>query len=676
MNYEHLFTPLRIGAMTVPNRLVMAPHGMVFPAGYGSGVERVIDYHVERAKGGVGLMVMSNFLTLPSSRVLASWNDHLSTTALGNLDVANDAALLPAYRRLIERVHAHGTRFVSQLNASGRQLHAPGGVGFGLPLMAPSPLPCRKLQEIPKEMTVADIEEYVATFAEAAINIREAGGDGVELFAAQGYLLSEFLSPRVNLRTDRYGGTFENRLRFLSDIVDAIRHRVGRDFVVGVRLNADDDESGGIDLAAAIRVAQALHARGDVDYLNVSGMTASRYPGWIADIESPVALFATQAGAIRAAVDGLPVCVVSRVATAAEAEAVLAAGHADLVGMARALISDPELPNKARAGREDETRYCTFSNQACLQGLDRGRGVGCVHNVAVGREAQLGTGSMRPAASPQRVAVVGGGPAGMAAARVAHARGHAVTLFERSDQLGGQNRMTARVASRRGFVEVTRWQETMLRKSDVELRLDCTVDAAMLLAMGFDAIVLATGSTPSRDGRSSFHDGDERFDAGTATDRVFTPWDVFERPQAIGARVVVVDEDPHYAGTAVAEHLADGGHAVRLVSPHLHAGSSLHVYHLPALYRRLAAKGIAVTPHVVPLTFAGRTLTMRDRFGGDARSFDDVDAVVLSIGNRADRTLFDALDGRVPVLHAIGDCLAPRQIEHAIVDGERVGWML
>jgi len=676
MTYEHLFTPLRIGSMTVRNRLVMAPHGMVFAAGYGSGVDRVIDYHVERAKGGVGLMVMSNFLTLPSSRRLASWGDALATTPLGNLDVANDTTLLPAYRRLIERVHAHGTRFVSQLNASGRQLHAPGGVGFTLPLMAPSPQSCRKLQEIPKEMTVADIEEYVATFADAAFNIREAGGDGVELFAAQGYLLSEFLSPHVNLRHDRYGGSFDNRLRFLSEIVEAIRARLGRDFVVGVRMNADDDEPGGLDLAAATRVAQALRARGDVDYLNVSGMTASRYPGWIADIESPTAHFAAHAGAIRVAVDGMPVCVVSRIATAAEAEAVLAAGQADLVGMARALISDPELPNKARAGREDETRYCTFSNQACLQGLDRGRGVGCVHNVAVGREAQLGVGTMRPAASSKRIAVVGGGPAGMAAARIADARGHAVTLFERSDRLGGQNRMTARVASRRGFVEVTRWQETMLRRSGVALRLECAVDADALLAMGFDAIVLATGSTPSRDGRSSFHDGDERFAADAAADRVFTTWDVFERPDAIGARVVVVDEDPHYAGTAVAEYLADTGHAVRLVSPHLHAGSSLHVYHLPALYRRLAAKGIAVTPHVVPLVFDGRTLTMRDRFGAAVLRFEDVDAVVLSIGNRADRTLFDALDGRVPELHAIGDCLAPRQIDHAIVDGERVGWML
>lgn len=661
--------------MTIPNRLVMAPHGMVFAAGYGSSIDRVIDYHVERAKGGVGLIVMSNFITLPSSRGLASWGGNLATTSLGNLDVANDTTLLPAYSRLIEGVHAHGTCFVSQLNASGRQLYSPGAVSFGLPLLAPSALPCTKLQEIPKQMELADIEEYVQTFAAAAANIREAGGDGVEIFAAQGYLLSEFLSPNANRRTDRYGGSLENRMRFLEEIVHAIRRRSGRDFVVGVRLNADDHEIGGLDLASATCAAQRLHASGLVDYLNVSGMTARLYPGWIADIESPEAHFAEHSGVIRSAVEGMPVCVVSRIGTAARAEAVLAAAQADMVGMARALISDPELPRKAMQNREDETRYCTYSNQACLMGLDRGRGVGCVHNVAVGREAQIGIGRMRPAPHAKRVAVIGGGPAGMAAARVANERGHAVTLFERRDRLGGQNLMTAQVASRRGFAEVTRWQETMLRKSTVELRLGVDVAVDDLLGSEFDAIVLATGSLPQSDGRSSYHAFGERFDAAETQD-VFTVWDVFDRPIDIGSSVVVFEEDPHYAGMAVAEHLADTGHRVRLVSPHVHAGSSLHVHHLPNLYRRLAAKAIEVIPHGVPLRLAGRALHLRDRFTGAERVLSEVDAVVLSIGNRADTTLYDALVGTVTELHAIGDCLAPRQIDHAILDGERVGWML
>ena len=675
MKHERLFTPLKVGAMTVPNRLVMAPHGMVFAPGYGSGVDRVIDYHVERAKGGVGLIVMSNFLSLPSSRALATWGGNLSTTPLGNLDVADDATLLPAYRRLIAGVHAHGTRFVAQLNASGRQLYAPGAVAFGLPLLAPSALPCRKLQEIPKAMEIADIEAYVATFVAAAVNIQEAGGDGVELFAAQGYLLSEFLSSDTNRRTDRYGGSLENRMRFLDEIIDATRKRVGRDFVVGVRINADDFEPGGLDLAEATQGARRLQDGGLVDYLNVSAMTASRYPGWIADIEAPDGHFAPLSAAIRDAVPGLPVCVVSRIATAGQGEAILASGAADLIGMARALISDPELPNKARAGRDDEVRRCTYSNQACLQGLDRGRGVSCVHNVAVGREAQIGIGRLRPAGRARRVAVVGGGPAGMAAARIAHERGHRVTLLERDTRLGGQNRMTAAVSSRRGFAEVTRWQELMLRKSTVDLRLGVDVDADLLARSDFDAVVTATGSTPRRDGHSSFHDHGEALQTDDSA-RLFTVADVFAPEAAIGPHVAVIEEDPHYAGTAVAEYLADRGHRVTIVTPHLHAGSSLHVYHLPNLYQRLATKGIAVVPHAVALRVDGDRLWMRDRFTRATRALSPVDAVVVSIANEADNALYRALDGRVAELHAIGDCLAPRQIEHAILDGERVGWML
>lgn len=675
MKHERLFSPLRIGAMTVRNRLVMAPHGMVFAAGYGSGVDRVIDYHVERAKGGVGLIVMSNFLSLPSSRVLATWGGNLATTPLGNLDIADDATLLPAYRRLIAGVHAHGTRFVAQLNASGRQLYAPGAVSFGLPLMAPSALPCRKLQEIPKEMEVADIEEYVQTFVAAAANIREAGGDGVEVFAAQGYLLSEFLSPNANLRMDRYGGSLENRMRFLEEIIDAIRKCIGREFVVGVRINADDCEPGGLDLAQSTLIARRLEDAGKVDYLNISAMTASRYPGWIADIDAPEAHFAPLAAAIKKAVPRLPICVVSRIATAEQGETILASGAADLVGMARALISDPELPNKARDGRDDEVRRCTYSNQACLQGLDRGRGVSCVHNVAVGREAQIGIGRMRNAERSRRVAIVGGGPAGMAAARIAHERGHRVTLFERDTQLGGQNRMTAAVRSRRGFAEVTRWQELMLRKSAVDLRLGVEVDADFLVSLDFDTVVTATGSVPLRDGHSSFHDHGESLEVREPA-RVFTVCDVFTRREAIGAHVVVIEEDPHYAGTAAAEHLADQGHRVTIVTPHLHAGSSLHVYHLPSLYERLGRKGVAVIPHTVALRVDAESLLVRDRFTRTTQTLLTVDAVVVSIANQADDGLYRALVGRVAVLHAIGDSVAPRQIDHAIVDGERVGWML
>ena len=671
--YPRLFSPLTIGSITLRNRIVMAPHGVIFAGGYGPGADRVVDYHIERAKGGAGLLVMSNFLMLPSWCELASWGGNLKTSPLGNLDLANDESMLPAYRRLVDGVRGNGARFISQLNASGRQLHSPGVINFGIPLLAPSAIPCPKTREIPREMTRCDIDEYIQVFADASANMLAAGADGVEVFAAQGYLISEFLSPNANHRSDAYGGLLINRMRFLLEIIQAIRSRVGRDFVVGVRLNSDDYEEGGVDLPMAREIAGTLAQTGLVDYFNISGMTNSLFPGWIGDINAPEAQFAGRAGAIKAAVD-LPVCVASRIESAEQAEGILEAGQADMIGMARALISDPELPNKARLGRSEDVRKCTYSNQTCLINYERGRGVGCVHNVAVGKEAQLGIGTMRAAPRRKTVGIVGGGPAGLAAARIAAERGHTVTLFERATQLGGQNRMAATVKSRIGLAEVTRWQEHMLRKTGATIALGTSVDAGMLLAMGFDAIVLATGSVPSRDGYSTFRASGSPL-PGAEQAHVFTSWEAFSRLDETGYRVIVIEEDPHFAGTAVAEHLAANGRSVHMITPHVHCGSQLPVNFVPDMYRRLAAQAIRMSPNTLVLSVTAESALCQDRYTLKEWR-EPIDSVILATGNRVEDTLQKALQGRHPEVHCIGDCLAPRQLDHAIVDGERIGWML
>lgn len=673
--YRRLFTPLTIGSMTVPNRIVMAPHSVAFTPGYGGAIDRVIDYHVERARGGAGMIVMSNFLFLPSWRKLASWGGEVPASPLGTLDVISDPELIPSYRRLAEGVHSYGAKFISQINASGRQLHPPGTKNFAVPLFAPSALPCPRLREIPKEMEVADIEEFVATFAASARNLREAGGDGVELFAAQGYLLHEFLSLSTNKRTDRYGGSLENRMRFLMEGLRAIRKAVGTDLVVGVRLNASDDLAGGIDLSMAKEIVTVVKDSGLVDYINVSGLTSAQYPGWIADMTIEPAQFAANAGEIRAIARGLPICVVSRISSPEEAENILATGQADMVGMARALIADPEWPNKARAGLGQDIRKCTYSNQSCLMGLLQGKGMGCVHNPAVGRERHLGIGTMRPAARPKRVAVVGGGPAGMATARVAAERGHNVTLFEKADRLGGQNLMTQAIATRSAFGEVTRWQEHMLRKSNVAIHLRHDVTAAELISRGFDAVIMATGSVPRRSGYSSYL---PEVDAmpGVEQENVFTIWDVFHQPAKIGRNVLLIDDDTHLSGTFVAEHLADNGRTVTIATPHLNAAPELHPNHVPDVYRRLGPKRVRVMPNTVVLAIDGNVVRCRDRYSFEEHRIEGVDSVVLAMGNHASRDVYDELHGKVAELQAVGDCLSPRRIEDAILDGERAAWML
>lgn len=675
MSFERLFTPLSIGSMTIPNRIVMAPHGVSFLSGYGSGVERVINYHIERARGGAGLIVMSNFLMPEAWRKLGSWGGNLSTTPFGNLDLVSDTALIPSYRAIAEGVHSFGAKFVSQLNASGRQHYSPGMASFGIPLWAPSPLPCPKTGQIPKEMEAEDIEEYIDIYAKAAMNMQEAGADGVEVFAAQGYLLHEFLSPATNKRSDQYGGSLENRMRFLNEVIDAIRKAVGSDFVVGVRMNGDDFSADGITPLIAQEIAKTLAARGLVDYLNVSGMTYAQYPGWIADMTTQDAPFADAAGRIKKAVPHMPICVVSRIGSPELAEDILATGNADMIGMVRALISDPELPNKARRGDSPGIRRCTYSNQSCLMGLDSGRGVGCLHNVAVGREAQLGIGRMRPAPRGKRVVVIGGGPAGMAAARVSIERGHDVTLIEKDGRLGGQNLMTASMAHRKGFGEVTRWQEHMLRRSTATLQLgsEATVDG--VIALQPDAVIVATGSVPLRTGRSRFRP-EVGFLPGVDQDNVFTVWDVFRQLDAIGRNVVIIDEDPHLSGAYVAEYLAGLGRTVRILTPQIHPAHGLHVNFVPDLYRRLGPLGVVVSVNSLATAIEGRQLQYKDRYSGKKGSIKDVDSVILAMGNEVENRLYRELKSKVPEIHAVGDCVAPRRIDDAILDGERSAWML
>ena len=673
--YPYLAAPLKVGTMTLRNRFVMAPHNVTFLSGYGNLVDRIIDYHVERARGGVAMIVMSNFVLPASWRSIGSWGDTLPLTPLGGLDTASDPALIPSYKRLADRLHEHGAKFVSQLNATGRQYWSPGQVNYGIPLWAPSALPCPKLKQIPKQMDEGDIREFVQAFAQSATNMREAGADGVEVFAAQGYLLSAFLSPNSNQRQDRYGGDLENRMRFLIEVLQAVRSAAGRDFAVGVRMNGDDFTPGGIDLAAACEIAGRLRQSGLVDYLNVSGMTSLQYPGWIADISSPDAMFADLSGTIRKAAPGLPVCVVSRIGSPDVAERVIASGQADMVGMARALISDPEFPNKTLRGEAEDIRRCTYSNQSCIMGHSQGRGVGCVHNVAVGKEALLGIGSLKAAPRRKKVVVVGGGPAGMAAARIAAERGHDVTLYEKDQTLGGQNRMTAMIDSRRGFGEVTRWLDRQLRKQRVEFLLGTAATAPMILERAPDAVIVAAGSVPRRTGFSSQRP-DVMTMPGVDLPHVRTILEVFGDPGRIGDKVVLIDEDPHMAGIFVAEHLADQGRAVEVVTSQFHAGNGIHINFIPDVYRRLRRKGVVITPNTSVLAITPDGVDLADGFTGVERRTGMVDTVILAMGNEARNDLHLALNGKVPELHAVGDCVAPRKLDDAILDGERAGRMV
>ncbi len=671
--FKLLFSPLKIGPMTIRNRIVSPAHGVIFEPGHGEMNDRIISYMVERAKGGVGMMIKSNYVTPSSWDSKGSWGGEVPVTGNGTFSRCNDDSLISEFARLATEVHRHGAKILSQLNAAGRQ----GAMdpSYRMPLWAPSALPCPVNRHIPKEMEVEDIQDYVEAFAHGARNMREAGWDGVELFSAQGYLLSEFLSPHVNRRTDEYGGSLENRMRFLLESLEAIRRDVGRDFVVGVRMNGDDYAPDGVTSEMAQQVAVRLADSGLVDYLNVSGMTYLSWPGWIADMTAPPGMFTHLAEIIKRSAPHMPVCVVSRIGDPVQAEKVLADGQADMVGMVRPLISDPELPKKAQQGDLEGIRYCTFCNQSCIQRLMTGRGVSCIHNPAVGHEAELGVGTLRPASTSKRVVVVGGGPAGMAAARVAAQRGHDVTLYERDTVLGGQNNLTAKIESRRNFAETTRWQEYQMYKAGVKVRLGREASADTVLADNPDAVVMATGSTPLRSGYSS-HRPDVMALPGVGQENVLTVWGALKDPESVGPNVVLVDEDPHFAGLYTAEYLADQGRKVEVICPGVHPGRDIPLDFVTSVYQRILPKGIQITPNTLVKEIRGSEVVCYNKYTQEERRIGGVDTVVIAMGNKADNELYFALKGKTGELHAIGDCLAPRNLEAAIYDGERVGRML
>jgi NADPH-dependent 2,4-dienoyl-CoA reductase/sulfur reductase-like enzyme len=303
-----------------------------------------------------------------------------------------------------------------------------------------------------------------------------------------------------------------------------------------------------------------------------------------------------------------------------------------------------------------------------------GRGLACLHNPAIGREKELGIGSLKGASKKKKVVVVGGGPAGMAAARVAAQRGHDVTLIEKDHELGGQNRMTVKIASRASYSEVTRWQRLELERSGAKVRLGTTATAASILGEKPDAVVIAAGSLPRKTGYSSLRPTVERL-PGVDQTNVFTVWDVFDAGKKLGKTVALIDEDPHMSGIYTAEYLADRGHTVHVVTPQVHPGDYLEISFVPDLYRRILPKGVQIHANTFITRIEGARLMLEDRYTGQPRSLEGIDAIVLAMGNRANDGLYRELKGKVAV-HAVGDALAPRRLDEAIIDGERIGRMI
>ncbi len=629
---EALFSPGTIGTMSVRNRVVMPPMGTNYATWTGAVTDRLIDYHAERARGGVGLITVEFSYVHPTGRI--------SYYALG----VHEDALVPGLRRLTDAIHSEGAKASIQIAHGGRRCRS---AITGTQPLGPSPAPCLG-GEVPRELSPAEIETVIAWFVQAARRVREAGFDAVTLHLANGYLLQSFFSPYANRRTDQYGGTLEGRMRLPLEVLARVRREVGQGFPIICRVCVDEFIEGGLTLGEGRRVAQLLERAG-ADALDAT----AGIPETMHVIGPPMAMprgfLASHARAVKDAVR-IPVFAVGRINTPLLADQILREGSADFISMGRALLTDPHLPNKARQGRFDDICPCIACNEGCLQRLYHQLDVSCVVNPRVGRESLFPAG---PAPQSRRVLVVGGGPAGMMAALTAAKRGHRVILCEREARLGGQLLMGDVPPHKEEIGTLRDYLAGQIAKSGVETRVETAVTEELIREVRPEVVIVATGSTPAQ----------PRVPVADA--RIVSAWEVLSGRGSVGRKVVVMGGGE--VGCELAEYLAAQGKEVVILEVLQDLALNMEPRGRALLIQRLHRLGVQALLQSRLDEVRGETVTYDQ--GGLKHRIDGVDTVVSAVGSASNRALGEALGAAGATVHLIGDCVKPRRILEAIREG-------
>jgi dimethylglycine catabolism A len=644
-HFPHLFSPLNVGQRTLRNRIALAATLTNYGAGHRV-TDRWTNFLAERAKGGCGMIVTEVIAVDPAA------------LAHGAIVTGYEPENEDGFKRTAEAVEGAGACLVAQLwHPGGQQLWSPVRSPKGI-----SDQPDAYSWTVPHVMTTDELRQVVDEYTSVARRLERCGFGGAELHGAHGYLITQILSPWSNRRTDRYGGSLENRVRFVAEVADAIRQACGKDFVIGLKMPGDEGVDGGIDPDEAARITAVLAAHGRLDYFAYSqGNFTHSLENHVPDMHFRRAPFLDIHKKIRPAAGGKPVMAIGRIAMPAEAEAALFAGAGDLVGITRALIADADWPNKARDGRVNDIRPSSYDNFAWGE-IHLGKPLAEIHNPQLGMKGESG---WRPngAVRAKRVVVVGGGPAGMQAARVAAQRGHDVTLVSTSQQLGGKLRWEARLPGRGEYRNVLCWMERQLRDAGAKIELGRAATAEHVLALAPESVILATGSRPRPPqdvaGGSSVRD-----------------WDGYSTNARFGGAAVLFDMDHSAATYAVADAVADRYAKLVLLTPREQIARNVNYCSAIGIHRRLYQADAEIITAGEPVALQNGVLTWRNVFTGRARTIADVSLFLWSTPRIADDALAQPLQRAGVDTRLVGDCLAPRNLLCAIHEGEAAAMAL
>jgi len=681
-NFESLFRPLAINKVTVRNRIVSTAHAEVYATDGGMTTERYIRYYEEKAKGGCGLSICGGSSVVSIDSPQSWWKSvNLSTDAI-----------IPHFQNLANAVHRHGGKIMIQITHMGRRSRWDGENWPNL--MSPSGIREPVHRATCKTIEEEEIWRIIGDFARAAKRAQDGGLDGVELSAVHQHMIDQFWSPRVNKRTDEWGGSFENRMRFGMEVLNAVRTAVGPDFAVGMRMSGDEFHPDGLNHEDMKQIAAYYNQTGKVDFFGVVGSgcdTHNTLANVIPNMAYPPEPFLHLAAGIKNVVD-VPVIHAQNIKDPHQAERILDAGYVDFVGMTRAHIADPHIIAKIKMNQIDQIRQCVGANY-CIDRQYQGLDVLCIQNAATSREYLGLPHSIEKTRGPIRsVLVIGGGPGGMEAARVAAERGHRVTLVEQADALGGQITLAAQAPQRDQMAGITRWFALELARLGVNLRLSTRADAALVRDEQPDLCILATGGQP-------FIDQDAEW--GAAEGLVVSSWDILSGAIAPGNNVLVFDSICEFSGMSVADFLSAKGAMVELVTDDTKPGVGVGGTTFPTYYRSLYEKEVIMTSdlRLVQVYAEGdqKIAVLENEYTGQQEE-RVVDQVVVENGTRPDESLYYQLKpdsvnkGQVDVealyasaaqpilteqpngmiLWRLGDAVSQRNIHAAIFDALRL----